>query len=244
MEKNRKDRIDEIIIDTLHEDLNQIIIDEVKIEREWAKIEKKIKGSNETKKRKIVQIAVAAAILIISFMSYEFFIPGEVTATKSSSAKRIIDLFDKKTTIKNNSSINENNEISNENPISEMEINIEDAQDIMGFTIRELPFKREGSVIVRSFNDKPITLIMNYANDNGHLIFYQGSEGDESQANINVSKNNKVNTIEFDNIEIAHISIGDKISKIIWSYFGIKYTIDADYIMSDSEVKEIIKAMR
>jgi hypothetical protein len=244
MEKSKNDRIDEIIIDVLHEDLNQINIDEEKIEREWRKIENKIKIANETKKRKIAQIAVAAAMIVISLISFELFIPGEVTATKSSSVKKIIDLFDKKTTIKNNSSINENNETSIENEISEMEISLEDAQDIMSFKIKELPFERDGSVIVRSSNDKPITVIMNYVNDKGDLAFYQSSEGEESQANINVSKNNKINKIEIDGIEVAHINIGEKISKATWSYFGIGYVIDADYVMSDNEVKEIIKAMR
>ncbi len=119
---------------------------------------------------------------------------------------------------------------------------IDDAKDIIKFNFKQLPYKLD-QVIIRVLGDTYQTLELSYIKDNIYIMSTQSRTGQERRENINVTLNSDISELLLDGIEYTVIRINGQYAQVIWNSFGIKYSLDIDSNLANSEVEKIIRSI-
>ncbi len=240
MGKDKFDELDILISEALKNEMDDIDISDEEIEEEWMKLQEKRNKIKPHKKNNFKKVAIIVGVLVGFTM---INLPS--SETQAWKVPNIIDIFksdENKTTVNHNLSIGEGIEkIDTEGEERIATSSIEEVRNIVSFKFRELPYSFEDAIIEGPLNEEEI-LYLNYKTSKGKVRLIQMRQGLEFAKTVNVDNNSEVMRIEFNNVSYSIIKIHEEQTKVIWSSFGINYTMDIYYPIEIEEIKEMIKA--
>lgn len=244
MKKEPKDRLDLIIEQAIREKMDSIDISEDEIEQEWLRLQESLQFDNKNKKKalKYKKIAIIAASIILSLFLIKPIIDKGILARKPSTVENRIERNDDDIVIQNSSSLISDDENKEADTNNSMRMSIEEAREIVNFKFKELPYSLNHLVVTELGNDN-YDIELNYKNDKGKIRFIQLMEGIDTKRSIGVPQDSEIETIDLNGTKYTIIEIVNKKTKVIWSSFGINYTLDIKYTISRDEVVSIIRAI-
>ena len=247
-----KDNLDIFIENAIKEKLNDVHISNKEIELEWRKLQV-LRSNRETcasevtpgdKKKtfanKYMKIAAVIVIAFLSLTAIDLLMGKKSIALKTSIFQNIV-------TSQNGSTIQIGTEEDEDNPptVGNADIkitNIEQAKEFILFDFYQLPYDLT-KIVISSPKKNPI-LYLTYNTDEGEIVFKQFLEGIKRSETIEVAKDGLVQKFQYDSIEWVFITFPDIYSNLIWSQYGVNYSLDFDYEIFKEQSIDIIKAMR
>ena len=243
MKKDKLDQLDILISEVLESEINNIHISDKEIDEQWIKLQEKSKNMKITKTRKgnlkrvAVIIGALVGVTIINLPS------SEISAWKVPNIINILSFNQNKTSINQSLSIGDGLEVIDEEIDTRILVNsIEEVRDILSFNFKELPYNLEDAIIEGVLEEEVLSL--NYVSNQGKIRLIQMRQGLEFTQSVNVGQDSDVSELKINDTSYSIIKISEERTKVIWSSFGINYTLDVYYSIEIEEIKELIKAMK